>query len=64
MNIARIPEAMLKRVDPANLVLVEYLKNINPDDETGKLLSKEDVGPSKKLKRSSKDAKSTPKKPV
>ena len=55
---------MLKRVDPANLVLVEYLKNINPDDETRNLLSKEDVGPSKKSKRSKKDAKATPEKPV
>ncbi|CAH1422851.1 unnamed protein product [Lactuca virosa] len=55
---------MLKRVEPTNSVLVEYLKIINPDDETGRLLSKKDVGPSKKRKRSKKDAKATPKKPV
>lgn len=37
-NIARIPDAMLQRVDPTNLVLVEHLKTINPNEETGKLL--------------------------
>ena len=58
-HIARIPDAMLKRVDPTNSVLIEYLKTINPDVETGKLLSKEEAGPSKKSKRSKKDAKVT-----
>ncbi|CAH1428266.1 unnamed protein product [Lactuca virosa] len=55
---------MLKRVEPTNSVLVEYLKTINPDVETGKLLSKEEAGPSKKSKRSKNDAKATPEKPV
>ncbi|CAH1431812.1 unnamed protein product [Lactuca virosa] len=55
---------MLKRFEPTNSVLVEYLKTINPDVETGKLLSKEEAGPSKKSKRSKKGAKATPEKPV
>ncbi|CAH1428173.1 unnamed protein product [Lactuca virosa] len=55
---------MLKRVEPTNSVLVEYLKTINPDVATGKLLSKEEAGPSKKPKHSKKDAKATPDKPV
>lgn len=63
-HIARIPYARLKRVDQANLVLVEYLKTINPNVETGKLLAKEVVGPSKKLRKSKKDATTTPEKPV
>ncbi|CAH1422514.1 unnamed protein product [Lactuca virosa] len=45
-------------------MLVEYLKTINPDVATRKLLSKEEAGPSKKPKRSKKDAKATPEKPV
>ncbi|CAH1433087.1 unnamed protein product [Lactuca virosa] len=40
------------------------MKTINPDVETGRLLSKEEAGPSKKPKRSKKDAKSTSEKPV
>ncbi|CAH1412346.1 unnamed protein product [Lactuca virosa] len=45
-------------------MLVKYLKTINLDDETGRLLSKEDAGPSKKPKRSKNDAKATPEKRV
>ena len=33
-NISKIPDAMLKRVDQNNPVLVEYLKSINPNEET------------------------------
>lgn len=63
-NIARIPDAMLKRVDPVNPVLLEYLKSVNPDVQIGMLLSKIDEGPSKKSRKSKKDSKSTPEKPV
>ena len=63
-HISMILDAILKRVEPTNLLLIEYLKTINPDVETGKLLSKEEAGPSKKSKRSKKDAKATPEKTV
>ena len=46
--VARIPDAMLERVDPKNPVLVPYLKNIDTNVETGKLLPREE----KKSKRS------------
>ena len=63
-HIARMSDAILQRVDPTNLVLMEYLETINPDDGSGKLLPKEIVGPSKKLHKSKKDATITPEKPV
>lgn len=63
-NIARIPDAMLKPVDPTNPVLMEYSKTINPNDETCVLLSQSDEGSSKKSRRSKKGAKSTPEKTV
>ncbi|CAI9295433.1 unnamed protein product [Lactuca saligna] len=45
---------MLKRVDPTNAVLIEYLTTIDPKVETEKLLTKEDGGPSKKSRTTKK----------
>lgn len=53
-HIARITDAMLKRVDPTNSVLIEYMTTVDPRIETRKLLSKEDAGPSKKSRKSMK----------
>lgn len=49
-NVARIPNGTLKKVDPTNSILVEYLKHVNPSVETGILLQKSDVGSSKKVR--------------
>ena len=46
-SVARIPDAMLRKVDPTNHVLVNYLMTINPDIET-RVLLKTREGPSKK----------------
>ncbi|CAI9294018.1 unnamed protein product [Lactuca saligna] len=51
---------MLKRVDPTNFVLVAYLKNIDPNVETGKLLPREE----KKSKRSKKTEQGSSEKPI
>ncbi|CAI9277985.1 unnamed protein product [Lactuca saligna] len=50
---------MLKRVDPTNPVLMEYLVLINPNEKIGVLLANIDEGSSKKSQRSKKDDKST-----
>ena len=63
-HIARMSDAILQRVDPTNLVLMEYLETINPDDGSGKLLPKETVVPLKKSCKSKKDAKITSEKLV
>lgn len=63
-NIARIPDAILKRVDPTNSVLMEYLILINPNVKTSVLLAKLDEGSSKKYRRSKKNDKSTTEQPV
>ena len=39
-HIARILDAMLNHIDPTNYVLVEYMNNVDPSIETGKLLTK------------------------
>lgn len=36
-NVARIPDAKLQKVNPKNLILIEYLKTINPSIKTRKL---------------------------
>lgn len=54
-TIARIPDSMLQKVDPSHLVLVTYLKTINPSIEIGVLLPKNVRGPSKKRRGSKKD---------
>lgn len=56
-------DAMLRRVDPTNPVLVAYLTNINLSIETGVLLSKDVRAPSNMSKASKKGVKSSPSKP-
>lgn len=36
-NVARIPDAKLQKVNPKNLILIEYLKTINLSIKTRKL---------------------------
>lgn len=50
LTVARIPDALLKRVDPTNSVLVAYLQTIDSSVLTGILLPREE----KKSKRSNK----------
>lgn len=61
--IAHIPDAVLRRVDPTNLVLVAYLTTINPSVEPGVLLPKAAGDPSKKRKGSKKGVKVSPSEP-
>ena len=49
---------MLRKVDPANPVLVSYLMTINPDIEIGVLLKTRE-GPSKKKRGSKKETQSS-----
>ncbi|KAL7612549.1 hypothetical protein Lser_V15G06652 [Lactuca serriola] len=54
-HVARIPDAMLRKVSQTHKVLVRYLRTVDPSEQTGVLL---DVAtPSKKKKISKKDAK-------
>ncbi|KAL7595681.1 hypothetical protein Lser_V15G29838 [Lactuca serriola] len=54
-RVARIPDAMLRKVSPTHKILVRYLRNIDTADQTGVL---PDVAtPSKKKKVSKKSAK-------
>lgn len=62
-TVARIPNGMLRKVDPTNPILVAYLQTINPSIETSFLLPKSTSGPSKKRKESKKQAKGSPSKP-
>ncbi|KAL7604923.1 hypothetical protein Lser_V15G18161 [Lactuca serriola] len=57
-RIARIPDAMLRKVSPTHKVLVRYLRNIDTDDQTGVL--PDVASPSKKKKGSKKLAKGSP----
>ena len=41
--VVRIPDVMLKRVDPTNIVLVTYLQTIDTTIETGILLAREET---------------------
>ena len=50
--VVRIPDGMLKKVDPLNPVLKAYLLSINTNDGIGILLSKHDEGSSKKSRKS------------
>ena len=54
LNVARIPDSMLKKVDPTNSVLVTYLKHVNPSVKTRILLKICEEGSSKKVKKSKK----------
>ena len=51
---------MLRKVDPLNLVLVNYLTTINPDVETVKFLDKTTESSSKKKSGSKKEAEPIP----
>lgn len=62
-SVARILDALLRRVDPTNPVLEAYLTTINPLIETRVLLSKFVAGPSNKSKGSKKGVKASPSKP-
>lgn len=61
-TVARIPDAMLKKVDATHPMLVKYLQSINPDIITGVLLTPY-VGPLKKKKGSKKPVVESPSKP-
>ena len=55
-NVARIPDGMLKKIDPTNSVLVAYLKHVNPSVKTRILLKICEEGSSKKVKKLKKGA--------
>lgn len=61
--IARIPDAMLRKVDPPDSVLIGYLQTINPSIKIGVLLANGIVGPSKRAKGSKKVTQASPSKP-
>ena len=48
---ARIPDVMLKRIDPSNPILVSYLETIDTSVETGILLPQTSEKKSKKMKK-------------
>ncbi|CAI9281020.1 unnamed protein product [Lactuca saligna] len=49
--IARIPDAMLKRVDPTNTVLITFLHTLDTSVETGVLLAREEEKKTNRLRR-------------
>ena len=51
-TVARIPDEMLKKVDPPNPMLEAYSLTINTNDGIGILLTKHDEGSSKKSQKS------------
>lgn len=53
-TIARIPDGMLRKVDPKNHVLIAHMQNINPSIETSVLQKKSTGATSKKQKESKK----------
>ncbi|KAL7586161.1 hypothetical protein Lser_V15G40639 [Lactuca serriola] len=57
-KVARIPDAMLRKVSPTHKVLVRYLRNIDTADQSGVL--PDVASPSKKKKGSKKLAKGSP----
>lgn len=56
-NVARLPDAMLRKVDPTNPILVAYLHTINPTIETVVLFPKGVAGTSERSKGSKKSSK-------
>ena len=50
-TVVHISDAMLRKIDPADLVMIDYLKIINPNFETGMLLSSSKVKPQKGSKK-------------
>lgn len=61
-SVARIPDAMLKKIDPLNPVLVAYLKTINPTIETEVLFPRSDEGSLKQYMKSKKEIEPSPSK--
>lgn len=57
-SVARIPDAMLRRTDPANPILVQYFTSVNPNVTVGVLLPKGAEGTSKHAKAYKKSKKS------
>lgn len=55
---------MLKKVDPLNSVLMEYLQTISPNEETGVLLPRSNEGPSNRSRKPKKVDENTPEKLV
>ncbi|KAL7609544.1 hypothetical protein Lser_V15G13888 [Lactuca serriola] len=58
IRVARIPDAMLRKVSPTHKVLVRYLRNIDTTDQSGVL--PDVASPSKKKKGSKKPVKGSP----
>lgn len=56
-NVTRIPDVMLRKVDPSNPILVAYLQTINHTFKTSVLLPKGIAGTSKRGKSSKKSPK-------
>lgn len=48
--VARIPDEMLRKVDPTNPILFAYMQTINPSIKTGFLIPKSTGATSKKRK--------------
>lgn len=61
--VARIPDAMLRKVNPANPVLVAYLQTINPCIQIRVALVKSTEGLLKKYRGSKKNDQASPSKP-
>lgn len=59
-NVARIPDAMLKRVNPTNSILIAYHKTFDPSIPMGMLLPREET----KSKQSKKSKKANPTSPA
>lgn len=56
-TVARIPDAMLRKVDPTNPILVAYLQSVNPSVKIGVLLPKGIAASSKRCKSPKKSSK-------
>ncbi|CAI9286432.1 unnamed protein product [Lactuca saligna] len=61
-TVARIPDAMLKKVDPTNNVLVSYLQSIDTTVVTG-MLQQEEKKKSKKSKKTEEEVEQVPETP-
>lgn len=63
-SVARIPDAMLRRIDTTNPILVQYLASINTTVSVGVLLPKGAEGSSKVVKESKKKKQIEQSKPI
>lgn len=61
-NVSRVPNSMLRKVNPIDLVLLPYLQTINPSTVT-KVLLENFVGTSNRTRGSKKSTKASPSKP-